>query len=272
MAPSRGGIASRYGAAGRYDDRDVPNTWRTFVIARNPEAGSSLRYLLRLPLAEGPILKAADTWPRTARVYCHRTDAWPDDADIVEEVPVVTCVRRGIAIDLVLGRPRENRSQFVFTTLPTGPDAQGGRHRASPRAHPDPPHQRCRRHHHRGRHPRALPVSVREAAGHDGAPGAHRDYGILAADGSLLASVERKALADRSSLTFGRTSTSSATMRIASSGIAKDDGFISGRNAVAKGLYYKGFVLQGLCGLPAAVGTEVSGSITCRFASALLST
>jgi hypothetical protein len=35
-------------------------------------------------------------------------------------VPVTLCRRRGVAIDLVLDRPRENRSQFVFTTLPSG--------------------------------------------------------------------------------------------------------------------------------------------------------
>ena len=30
------------------------------------------------------------------------------------------CRRRGVAIDLILDRPRENCSQFVFTTLPSG--------------------------------------------------------------------------------------------------------------------------------------------------------
>ncbi|MGI8999437.1 MAG: hypothetical protein ACR2GO_07000 [Candidatus Limnocylindria bacterium] len=35
-------------------------------------------------------------------------------------MPVLSCTKRGVAIDLVLDRPRENRSQFVFTTLPTG--------------------------------------------------------------------------------------------------------------------------------------------------------
>jgi hypothetical protein len=31
-------------------------------------------------------------------------------------VPVRSCVRRGAAVDLVLDRVRENRSQIVFTT------------------------------------------------------------------------------------------------------------------------------------------------------------
>jgi len=86
-----------------------------FVVARNPDQGSSLPYLVRVPLGpEGIALKVRDTWPRTAKVYCHRADDWPDDLDVVERVPVRSCVRRGAAIDLVLDRGRENRSQFVF--------------------------------------------------------------------------------------------------------------------------------------------------------------
>ena len=88
-----------------------------FVIARNPDEGSSLPFLVRVPLGrDGIALKVRETWPRTAKVYCHRADDWPDDAEIVERVPVRSCVRRGAAIDLVLDRAREHRSQFVFTT------------------------------------------------------------------------------------------------------------------------------------------------------------
>jgi hypothetical protein len=44
----------------------------TFAIARNPEAGSRLGYLVRLPAPGGDvILKAAETWPRTKALYCH---------------------------------------------------------------------------------------------------------------------------------------------------------------------------------------------------------
>ena len=87
-----------------------------FLIASNPEPGSSLPYLVRLPLGPaGIVLKVRDTWPRTAKVYAHRAEGWPDDAAIVERVPVRSCTRRGAAIDLVLDRHRENRSQFVFT-------------------------------------------------------------------------------------------------------------------------------------------------------------
>ena len=86
-----------------------------FVIARNTEPGSTLPYLLRVPLGDGIILKAKDTWPRTGKVYCHRVEEWPVDAEIVERVAVRSCVRRGAAIDLVLDRGRENRSQIIIT-------------------------------------------------------------------------------------------------------------------------------------------------------------
>lgn len=93
---------------------------RRFLVARNPQEDSSLPYLLSVPLGSGLLLKARDTWPRTARVYCHRLDQWPDDAEIVEDVPVLECQRRGVAVDLVLDRPRESRSQFVFTRIGGG--------------------------------------------------------------------------------------------------------------------------------------------------------
>ena len=87
-----------------------------FVIARNPDAESTLPYLVRLPIDGGLILKARDTWPKTARVYCHpHVGPWPEDAEVVEETPIVLCQRRGPAIDLVLDRPKQDRSQFVFT-------------------------------------------------------------------------------------------------------------------------------------------------------------
>jgi hypothetical protein len=87
-----------------------------FLVARNPDADSSLPFLLRIPLGDGGIvLKARETWPRTGKVYCHRADGWPDDAEVVERVPVRSCVRRGASIDLVLDRSRENRSQLVMT-------------------------------------------------------------------------------------------------------------------------------------------------------------
>jgi hypothetical protein len=87
------------------------------VIARNPDSDSRLPYLIRLPLGpDGLVLKAGGTWPREKAVYCHREAVWPADAQIVERVPVRSCVRRGAAIDLILDRNRENRSQIVFTS------------------------------------------------------------------------------------------------------------------------------------------------------------
>ena len=93
-----------------------------FEVATNPEPDSTLPFLIRLPLPTGAlVLKARDSWPRTAKVYCHRAERWPEDAQIIERVPIRSCQRRGVAIDLVLDRPRENRSQLVFTRI------QGGR-------------------------------------------------------------------------------------------------------------------------------------------------
>lgn len=92
-----------------------------FLVARNPDPDSSLPYLVRLPIDGGLVLKVRDTWPRTSRVFCARVDdVWPAEADVVDDVAVTLCRRRGVAVDLVLDRPRENRSQFVFTTLPSG--------------------------------------------------------------------------------------------------------------------------------------------------------
>lgn len=181
----------------------MPTEARRFIVARNPDPDSRLPYLLRLPLADAPILKARDTWPRTARVFCHRADEWPDDVEIVEEVPVLGCVRRGVAIDLVLDRPGENRSQFVFTTLPTGREGifwQTRKVATTARPGARIPGRRIsdigaitiivdtrERYPYRFVKQQATAVRQTLAAG---------DYAVLAADGSLLASVERKSLVD----------------------------------------------------------------------------
>ncbi|HZM79828.1 MAG TPA: histone-like nucleoid-structuring protein Lsr2 [Candidatus Limnocylindrales bacterium] len=88
------------------------------LIARNPDPQSRLPYLLRVPLGAGLVFRARDTWPRTTAVYLHPVghDEWPDVPDLVERVSVRSCARRGAAIDLVLDRGRESRSQIVYTT------------------------------------------------------------------------------------------------------------------------------------------------------------
>jgi len=95
-----------------------------FEVAANPDPNSTLPFLIRLPLPDGElVLKARDSWPRTAKVYCHRAGQWPEHPVIVERVPVRSCQRRGVAIDLVLDRSRENRSQLVFTRIQGGREA-----------------------------------------------------------------------------------------------------------------------------------------------------
>jgi hypothetical protein len=183
-----------------------PDLARTFTIAANPDDDSSLPYLLHLPLPDRDlVLKARDTWPRTAKVYCHRADAWPADADIVEQVPIRSCVRRGVAIDLVLDRARENRSQFVFTRL------QGGREGIfwqSPKTtRSNRPGIRIPARRAAGLRDFTIFVDTREryaykftkqqAAVEKRALPAG-DYGVENDDGEIIAVVERKSLADLS--------------------------------------------------------------------------
>ena len=87
------------------------------LIARNPDPASSLPFLLWLPMGDGLVFRTKDTWPRTTALYCHPVAAteWPEQADIVERVPLRACARRGAAIDVVADRSREHRSQIVFT-------------------------------------------------------------------------------------------------------------------------------------------------------------
>ncbi len=175
-----------------------------FVIARNPDPDSRLPYLVRLPIDGGLVLKVRDTWPRTARVFCARVEgSWPEDAEILDDVPVTFCRRRGIAIDLVLDRPRENRSQFVFTTLPSGhegifwqtrkvvttarPGARIPTRRAGGIADLGIVVDTRERYAYRFANQQASTTQAALAAG---------DYAVVGADGSPVAAVERKSLAD----------------------------------------------------------------------------
>jgi hypothetical protein len=175
-----------------------------FVVGRNPDPDSRLPYLVRLPIDGGLILKVRDTWPRTSRVFCARVDdGWPADAEILEQVPVTLCRRRGVAIDLVLDRPRENRSQFVFTTLPSGREGifwQTRKVVTTARPGARIPGRRASgvadlvivvdsREHYPYRFSKQQATTVRAAL-------AAGDYAVLSEGGTPIAVVERKALAD----------------------------------------------------------------------------
>ncbi len=179
------------------------------MIARNPEEGSSLPYLVQLPIGSaGTVLKVRDLWPRASKLYCHQAD-WPLDPEIVERVPVRSCVRRGAAIDLVLDRGRENRSQFVFTRA-RGRDVifwQSARTAKQARPNVSLPTKRAS-----GQILEILVDSHERYAWKFGGQQATTirqalpagDYAV-AADGVVVAAVERKSLADLvSTLTTGK--------------------------------------------------------------------
>ena len=179
-------------------------------MARNPDGASTLPYLVRLPLPAGPIvLKVRDVWPRTAKVYCHRADGWPDDAEIIERVPVRSCQRRGGAVDLVLDRARENRSQFVFTRARDRDVIFWQTARTSKQARPNVTLPTARS---AGRVLEILVDSHERypwTFSHQQATTVRRalpagDYAVEV-DGSIVASVERKSLADLvSTMTSGK--------------------------------------------------------------------
>jgi hypothetical protein len=88
------------------------------LIAKNPDPESRLGYLLLVPHGSGLVFRTSGVWPRTKALFCYpmlRED-WPQRPEIVERIAVRSCARRGAAIDLVLDRARENRSQIVYTT------------------------------------------------------------------------------------------------------------------------------------------------------------
>ncbi len=158
---------------------------RAFLVARNPDADSKLPYLLLLPLGEGIVLKARDSWPATARVYCHRFEgSWPAEAEIIDQAPVLLCRRRGAAIDIVLDRPRLARSQFVFTQV-KGREAIFWQTQKTARA-ANPGGRIPRR--------RALTDAVTIAVDTVRTTVSAGDYAVRTSDGTVLAGVERKSL------------------------------------------------------------------------------
>src|SRR5713101_5432615 len=149
-----------------------------FRVARNPDPGSHLPYLVWLPIEGGVVLKARDAWPRAARVFCAQdASPWDDGTELVDEAAVLVCKRRGAAIDLILDRPQLARSQFVFTnargrpaiwwqTQTTGAIGQPGSS-GSTRASIWP--AGCRR-----RHAREIRLALCRPASHDRAAGSGR--------------------------------------------------------------------------------------------------
>jgi len=173
------------------------------LVALNPDPESRLAYLLRLPLNGGMVFRTSGTWPRTKALYCYpvASDEWPDKPDIIERAPIRSCVRRGAAIDLILDRARENRSQLVFTTA-RGRDAvfwQSPRTRKQARPNVTTPTARAAgiasleivvdtREHYPYRFASQQATTVKRAL-------PCGDYGVTV-DGRLVAAVERKSLAD----------------------------------------------------------------------------
>lgn len=175
-----------------------------FLIARNPDVESTLPFLVRIPLGpNGIVVKAKDTWPRTSKVYCHRAEGWPVDADVVERVPTRVCVSRGASIELVLDRGRENRSQFVLTRAKGRPVIFWQSARTTKQARPnvrlptarpavsEPTHLEVlvdshERYAWRFSHQQVVTSPRHLAVG---------DYAVEA-DGSIVAAVERKSLED----------------------------------------------------------------------------
>jgi hypothetical protein len=173
------------------------------LIARNPDPDSRLGYLLRLPLSGGMVFRTSGTWPRAKALYCYpvSTDEWPPEPEIVERAPLRSCVRRGAAIDVILDRGPENRSQLVFTTV-RGRDAvfwQSPDTRKQARPNVTTPTARAA-----GIADLQILIDTREQYAYrfatQQATTVKRalpcgDYGITL-DGRLVAAVERKSLAD----------------------------------------------------------------------------
>lgn len=183
------------------------------LIAANPDEDSRLPFLLRIPRPDGDLLfRTSGTWPRVKALYCYPVGLheWPKDAVIIDHVGLRSCRRRGAAIDLILDRSRENRSQLVYTQA-RGRDAvfwQSARTRKQARPNVRTPTARAqgiaelqividshKRYAYRFSGQQVSTVRQALPCG---------DYGLIV-DSQLIASVERKSLADLvASLTSGK--------------------------------------------------------------------
>lgn len=174
------------------------------LIAVNPDGDSRLPFLLRIPQpGKDLVFRTSGTWPRVKALYCHPVtlQEWPEDAEIVERVPLRSCQRRGASIDVIADRARENRSQLVFT-IARGRDMvfwQSPRTRKQARPNVRTPAARAQgiaelqvvidsRERYAYRFPTQQVATVKQAL-------PCGDYGLIV-DGQLVASVERKSLAD----------------------------------------------------------------------------
>ncbi|OBK27468.1 hypothetical protein A5634_23320 [Mycobacterium asiaticum] len=183
------------------------------LIAVNPDGESRLRFLLRVPLPGGDLLfRTSGTWPREKALFAYPVPLhdWPDDAVIIERVPLRSCSRRGAAIDVIADRSRHNRSQLVFTQA-RGRDVvfwQSPRTRKQARPNVRTPTARA----HGIEELHIVVDSHEQYAYRFTTQQVHTvkralpcgDYGIVVED-QLVASVERKSLADLvASLTGGK--------------------------------------------------------------------
>lgn len=174
------------------------------LIAANPDGDSRLPFLLRVPLPGGDVVfRTAGTWPREKALFAHPMSLaeWPADAVIVEQVRLRSCQRRGAAIDVIADRTRHSRSQLVFTQA-RGRDVvfwQSPRTRKQARPNVRTPTARAQ-----GIEDLQIVVDSHEQypyrfAGQQASTVRRAlpcgDYGIVD-DGRLVASVERKSLAD----------------------------------------------------------------------------
>lgn len=176
------------------------------LIARNPDSGSKLPYLVRLPIDGGLVLRAREPYPMTSRVFCYDGgDPWPEAPDLVDELAVKSCRRRGPAIDLILDRSRLNRSQFVFTQLKGGRPAIFWQSPQTTRN--TKPGARMPKRRASGQKDLVIVKDTRERYGYKFAGKqvtVHKatlrcgDYAVLDEDGNMLAAVERKRIGDLS--------------------------------------------------------------------------
>ena len=185
---------------------------KELLIAANPDPDSTLAYLLRVPLGDGIVLRTAGTWPRTKALYCYPVpaDEWPADPDIVERIPLRSCVRRGAAIDIVAARSERTApswsspppgAETPCSGSPPAPASRPARRSACrPPGPPGSPSWRSSVDAHERYAYRFAGQQVRTTS--RGLPCG--DYGIIL-DGTLVAAVERKSMPDLiASLTSGR--------------------------------------------------------------------